>query len=469
MKKCGFFAALLLCLLSFHAFGAESNGVLFSLKPDAVMTLSVGEDEAFQKVYEGAGIYLAEDEESLAPLRESGLIAYEEPNYTVTLLGDAPRDTYYSRQWMHPMIGTESLWDKGLYGEGVRIAVVDTGVTAHEDLEGAILPGHYYFSKYSVTPNLLPTLDPSDTSDTNGHGTFISGLIAARMNGIGTVGVAPKAQIVPLRVFSKEKTTSLDVILKALEEAVTVYHCQVVNMSFGLTEDSEFFREAIEKLDAQGAILVAAVGNDGTKDLMYPAAYPEVIGVGALNERQEVSSFSQNNQSVWVTMPGEELLGLGYTGGYAIGDGTSFSAPLVSAFAAAALEINPTLDSKGFKAALSLSTLDLGAEGYDTSYGHGLVKADALLKTLLSGEKAMVSPYYESANGEKEILIMNNSKESLDAVSLWGAFSEERLTALDPFGIKLAPGSAAVRKVPATSDTLKHFLWTDLINIQPIR
>ena len=116
----------------------------------------------------------------------------------------------------------------------------------------------------------------------------------------------PKVRLVPLKCFD-DKTTNVSVICKAIYGAVDDFGCDVINMSFGLMEDSIALKEAIDYAAGKGVIIVAAVGNDGTEELCYPAAYDNVIGVGSVDKNEGVSSVSQHNKSVFITAPGVHI------------------------------------------------------------------------------------------------------------------------------------------------------------------
>ena len=243
------------------------------------------------------GIYFAQTQEDIEWLTTLGEIEYIEPDYEVTLFG-VPNDEYYTEQTNLHMINVESMWNIGCYGNGVRIGVIDSGVYSHSDLNGNILPGHNYCD------------ENTNTGDQNGHGTFISGIIAAERDNIGIIGVAHMAKIVPLKCFGIGMTTSLKTIVDAIYGAVDDFDCEIINMSFGLASNTESLEEAVNYAVSQGVIIVAAVGNDGTDTTYYPAAYSNVIGVGSVNDDKSISGFSQNNASVFVTAPGNSVKSL---------------------------------------------------------------------------------------------------------------------------------------------------------------
>jgi subtilisin family serine protease len=339
--------------------------------------------EGTEEIYAPEGLYLIQDIELVKQLDEAELLVYVEPNYIVELL-DTPDDTALSSQWYLSAIGMDYVWDNSITGSGVRIGIIDSGVNAqHEDLQGAnILTGRSYCEDKANGVE-------GNTEDDVGHGTFVTGIIAAATNNAtGIAGIAPSAEIVPLKAFYKndsgDTVGSTASVAGALLGAVDLYHCQVINMSLGVAVDSETLRNAVDHASKQGVILIAAAGNAGTDALVYPAAYGNVIGVGAVDSSQTVASFSQRNTSVFITAPGQTIYGLSASGNnaYKTGKGTSYSAPMVTAAAALALSVCPELTPEQFQHYLKQTAADLGKTGYDTSYGWGLLRVDRLLSAL---------------------------------------------------------------------------------------
>ena len=141
--------------------------------------------------------------------------------------------------------------------------------------------------------------------------------------------------------------------------------------------------------EEKGVILVAAAGNapsgsTGNDPVLYPAGYETVIGVGSVDREKTVSYFSYQNDSVYITAPGQGLYGLGIASGttYVTGQGTSYAAPMVSAAAALALSIKPELTPAEFRALLRDTAEDLGEPGWDKVYGHGFLNIGGLLEVL---------------------------------------------------------------------------------------
>ena len=313
-------------------------------------------------------------------------VEYIEPNYLIELFSEEepaspfPSDPYYTDyQWNLQQIGALSAYQQGLTGDGVRIGFVDSGINAaHEDLDSNRISGANFNSD-----------GLNYDEDNYGHGTFAAGLVAAQTdNGLGLAGIAPKAEIKAYRVFSN-KTTTTSAVVNAIDQAIAD-GCRILNLSLGTPSSSVTLSSAIDRAAEAGIILVAAVGNNGTSTLQYPAAYTSVIGVGSVDDGSAVSSFSQRNSSVYVTAPGGGVASLDHTSanGYSLNlsaasnRGTSFSAPVVTGMAALALGYDSDITEEGFRSLLKNTSTDLGDSGYDTSYGYGEVNVTAFLEEL---------------------------------------------------------------------------------------
>jgi len=292
----------------------------------------------------------------------------------------AGADPYYPAQKNLERIGFSSVWENGLDGRGVRVAIIDSGIyTEHEELADAnILHG-------------LNVIDRSvSTADSSGHGTFIAGMLAAsRNNGIGISGMVDKATILPLKCFSHDRQSNARYIVSAIYMAVDEYNCDVINLSLGITDDIPSLRKAVEYAAGKGVLLVAAVGNNGGTAKVYPASYDDVVGVGSVGSNGKSSYFSQRNKSVFVVAPGEDIISLGKSAkdSYMVGSGTSYSTAHITALAAAAKQYNKGIDNEAFMQLLKDSAEDLGDEGYDTTYGWGLVDAGEFVRLLLLSNK----------------------------------------------------------------------------------
>ena len=260
-------------------------------------------------------------------------------------------------------------------GSDVVVAVLDTGVDAkHPDLKGAVLAGNNT-TRPGATGN----------ADTEGHGTGMAGIIAARGRGDrGVVGIAPAAKILPIRP-ADDPYFAADGIRWAVQHGA-----KVINMSFGLP-DSETLHSAIREASDAGVVLVSSVGNTGDKDNKpdYPGAYPEVIGVGAIGRDGKIAKFSQHGPQVDLVAPGVDIEQAGLYGTYRNGFGSSNSAAVVSGAAALILAEFPDLTPQQMADRLSGTAKDKGDRGRDDYYGHGELD---LVKALTAPQPASSSP-----------------------------------------------------------------------------
>ena len=366
-----------------------------------------------------------------------------EPNHKVKL------HSVENHNWNLDVIKSEYSHSLGCYGNNVKVAVIDSGIQPIEDLSNVVCDGFNYL-RYTT-----------DTFDNIGHGTFVSGIIASE-----NYGVAYRTQIVPLKCFDNNIDTYVDDVIDAIYDAVDVYSCDVINMSFGFTDNSKYFERAVKYAVNHGVIVVASVGNDGTSSLYYPAAYDDVIGVGALNSDLTCAGYSQKNNSVFVTAPGSDLDSVRIDG-YADKSGTSFSAPHISAVAAIVKSIDKTVTNNKVKEILQLSSTDLGEPGYDISYGFGLLNTQKLFDILLKDTKTFVSPIDET-NQQKKSVIFNNTNDEKSLSVIYGIYDEfNKLIDLKIENIILASREKFDFSLNISGYHTKLMVWNDINNMQP--
>jgi major intracellular serine protease len=239
------------------------------------------------------------------------------------------------------MIQAPREWEEARYGEGVVVAVLDTGCQLdHPDLAPNIIGGRNFTTDYNG--------DPDRYEDNHYHGTHVAGTIAAARNDQGVAGVAPKAKLLILKVLTGEGSGNYEWMIKAIEYALTWKgpngeRVRVISMSLGGPEDEPALHEAIIKAVRQQVLVVVAAGNEGdnnpdTPELSYPGAYNEVIQVGAVDLQGKLAEFSNTNNEVDVVAPGVKILSTYPGGKYGVLSGTSMATPHVSG--ALALIIN---------------------------------------------------------------------------------------------------------------------------------
>ena len=314
-------------------------------------------------------------------LERQGLAEYVEPNYVATLFQDTEPDASVGITWNNELIAAEVAADYGLDGDGIRIGIIDSGVDAENpDLSQAKIGVGYDYLE-----------ETEEMCDTVYHGTMIAQTIAGDRNTLGQTGVAPGAEIIPLRCFSQYDGGTVEILSKAIRDAVDVYDCDIISMSWGFNLPSETLYAAVRHAWESGALLVAAAGNvneangfpQGT--LAYPACYEEVLSVSSVNAEKTVAQRTQINEHVFVSAPGENLTGVWANGRTTLISGTSFSTPQVAAALAILLQLAPELDAEAVFDLLKTRSMDVMTQGYDPETGYGLLRFDNLLNVPWSG------------------------------------------------------------------------------------
>lgn len=202
-----------------------------------------------------------------------------------------PNDPAWAEQRALQTIGLPRVWESTTGDPAVVIAVVDTGVTAVPDLAGALTTGFDFVE------------NDEETQDLDSHGTRVAAVIAARgNNGVGIAGHCWRCRVMPIRV-SATGTTSPAIIAAGIVHAVD-HGARIVNVSLGHPGSNAAEAAAVAYATSRGAIVVAAAGNTGTDVPQYPAAYPDVLSVGATDDRDALYFWSSRGPWVKLTAPG---------------------------------------------------------------------------------------------------------------------------------------------------------------------
>ena len=280
-------------------------------------------------------------------------------------------DPLYGEQTNLAAISIEDAWRAGLTGKGVTVAVVDTGFNAHEDVDPSRVSGKSY----------VDGAESSSYADTRDHGTSIVGLLAAtRNNKLGIAGLT-QANILVLKVYGDAPYMSVDDVSAAIRYAAD-RGCGVIDISVGTPNTNDELKEACDYAAGKGCILVAAAG--GTADApFYPAAYDSVIGVDGLKADLTPRDTAADNDSVFVTAPGEGILSTTAQGGYGQNDaGASYAAAQVAALAAFAKQRDPGMTASQFQTLLKQAVTAGEGGGYSTLYGWGVIGCAAFAEAL---------------------------------------------------------------------------------------
>ncbi|MDV6031883.1 MAG: S8 family serine peptidase [Phycisphaera sp. RhM] len=295
---------------------------------------------------------------------------------TVTPLAEV---AYYggSREWNLNAVAAPEAWAAGYRGQGVTVAVIDTGVDLdHPDLAGALYvnPGEIAGNGIDDDRNgFVDDVSGYDfvsgdaiADDGNGHGTHVAGTIAAGDNGFGVTGVAPDAKILPVRVLDDSGSGTDGGVAAGIRYAADL-GVQIINLSLGGGISSRI-ASAIDYATSLGALVVAAAGNESAASPSYPARHSaestSVLSVGAYDSSGRIAGFSNNvggSGAVQVDAPGVSVYSTYAGGGYRSLSGTSMASPHVAAVAALTLSANPQLTSSQLRELLSSGTVGQAA------------------------------------------------------------------------------------------------------------
>jgi subtilisin len=292
-------------------------------------------------------------------------ILYYEEDFSIRLHEALPsrKEQTLSKNvsWNIREIQAPAVWPKSR-GKGVRVGVLDTGIdSSHPSLRGRVAGGY----------NVIT--DSENFKDDNGHGTHVSGIIAASGKG-SLYGAAPQASLYGIKVLDSSGSGSISHIVKGIEWAVD-HNIQVLNMSLGSNQYSRSLDMAAQMASQKGIVLIASAGNDGNSrgtgnTLDYPARFPSVVSVGAVDQSKRRADFSSTGKGLDIMAPGVDIRSTWTGGGYKTLSGTSMSAAHVSGGAALLLGLYPNRkNSRTGKSLVSLSQ----KLGPSRLYGHGLL------------------------------------------------------------------------------------------------
>jgi subtilisin family serine protease len=305
-----------------------------------------------------------------------------------------PTDPSFGQQWSFNEVPYVNAWNTdNTRGFGVTIADVDTGVMAnHPDLSGQVLDGHFFLHDNGGSSSFE---GDGGTTDPSGHGTHVSGTIAAlSSNGAGVSGAAPDAKILPVQVLCGDGTGFSSDVANGITWAVD-HGAKVVNLSLGGPADASEL-SAVQYADSHDVVVVAAGGNDGTNGpASYPAAYStsqgNVIAVAATtnaNPPGHPSYGTSGSHAGYLDLsapgglpssndPAVSVLSTWNDGGYNSIAGTSMATPHVSAAVALLRAANGACTDSQVKSRLKTTATDLGVVGPDNTFGAGLVDPNA--------------------------------------------------------------------------------------------
>jgi type VII secretion-associated serine protease mycosin len=318
-------------------------------------------------------------ESVIAELQSDPAVTWAEPDYVVELADDgettavAVNDPRTGEQYSLNRMRVRDAWSLET-GASNLVAVLDTGVYfAHPDLQGRLVPGYDFVNR------------DSNASDDNGHGTWVAGIIAARVNdGIGIAGISWSDKILPVKIMNSNGTGTTSDLTAGIIWAAD-HGAKVINMSVGGFPWSQYVRDAVNYAWGKGVVLVGAAGNNHREESYFPASYPNVISVSATQNDDEFTNWSSYGPNVDLSAPGASVLTTNcnhtkvpacpYSVEHIIISGTSFAAPNVAGVVALIRARYPTYTASQVVNRLTSTVDDLGYAGWDNRYGLGRVNA----------------------------------------------------------------------------------------------
>ena len=227
-----------------------------------------------------------------------------------------------TQNWGMALAAIQNVWTV-TKGEGIRVAILDTGISDHTDL----------ITAWKKDNAINCSSDPTWEDKGSGHGTHVAGIIAGSDNDFGVVGVAPNCEIIPIKVLDDSGAGNYESIEKGLRNAINM-NVDIINMSLGSsTAPPETLHDLIRQAVAQGIVIVAAAGNDAHA-VNYPARYDEVIAVAALDQNGCLATFTSKDETVDIVAPGVDIYSTYLHNEYCKMSGTSQASPFVAGICA---------------------------------------------------------------------------------------------------------------------------------------
>ena len=315
-------------------------------------------------------------QECVSRLSSHPLVEFVEPDGVGRCGAVVPDDPDFSQQWHHTnsskptaCISTPLAWSITTGSSNVLVAVLDTGLNSSlAEFAGRVVTGYNF------------VVNSTDTADDEGHGTAVTGTLAANANnGILGAGVDWHCRLLPVKVINSTNFGYYSWWAQGVDFAVS-QGCKVINLSAGGSGSSQALTQSILTAIARGVIFVTISGNDGTNTLWYPGNLSNCITAGATDQNDQLCDFSDYGPEIGLVAPGIDIQTVGQSGSLEAWYGTSFAAPQVAGVCALLAAIRPSLTQAGAKALLYGGADDqvggaLDTPGFDNYFGWGRLNA----------------------------------------------------------------------------------------------
>ena len=325
--------------------------------------------------------------------------------------------------------------DRSSWGRGTTIAILDTGVASDATF------GQGRMQALDIGLGTTP-----GRAEEDGHGTAVAALAAGGSS--DAPGVAPAARLLSIRVTDADSTSDLFTLAQAIVTA-TEAGAKIINVSLGGYATGAALDAAITYATQNGALIIAAAGNDQAAQLAWPAADPRVVSVGAVDKAEQQVWFSNSGAQLKLSAPGYGVQTAWLDGQRVTVDGTSASAPLVAGAVATILSLNPSYTPQQAVELLERTANDAGLPGADPAFGYGILNLATALNRNNPAyiDTAISSQFYDEAKQALQFVVQNRSGRTVSGLTLdvnaWGAKTTTPVPTLDA-------GATYVVSVPVT-------------------
>lgn len=330
--------------------------------------------------------------------------------------------------------------DRSAWGRGTTIAILDTGVAPDATFDLGRL------RSLDIGLGAAP-----GTARDDGHGTSVAALAAGAA--ADAPGVAPAASLLSIRVTDASGTSDLFTLSSAIVAAVDA-GARIINISLGGPTTGAVLDAAIAYATQQGALIVAAAGNDQAAQLAWPAADTRVVSVGAVDKAEQQVFFSNSGASLQLTAPGYGVQTAWLNGQRVTVDGTSASAPLVAGAIAALVSRNPSLTPAQAADLLARTANDAGQPGADPAFGRGIANLGTAMNSSNPAyiDTAIASHFYDPEQEQMQFVVQNRSGRTVSGMMLNLSVGTTTTSSAVP---SLSAGQSFVAKVPVNDAVLR--------------